>query len=76
VKIFDDSFSDQESGSTPITLTHNKTLGFMIAYCDADSPDKGREAFITSHDINPVEGDRNRAYLDASVFGKLVLIDH
>jgi len=47
----------------------------MIAYCDADDPDNGREAFITSHDIDPVDGDRNRAYLDASVFGELVLLD-
>jgi len=75
VKVFDDSFSDQASNPKPVTLTHNKTLGFMIAYCDADDPDNGREAFITSHDIDPVDGDRNRAYLDASVFGELVLLD-
>ncbi|MEM7360320.1 MAG: sugar-binding protein [Pseudomonadota bacterium] len=75
VQIYDDSFSDKTTDAKPIALSANKTMGFMIAYCDADDPDNGREAFITSHDIAPVNGDKNRAYLDASVFGKLVLVD-
>lgn len=73
IKVFDDSFTDSNNKASPVTLSANKVMGFMVAYCDADDPARGRDAFITSHDIAPANGDKNRAYLDASVFGKLVL---
>ena len=45
----------------------------MLSYCDNDgSP--SRESFIGSHPIEPVDGDKNRGYIDASVFGELTLI--
>jgi len=45
----------------------------MLAYCDNDgSPE--REHFMGSHDIEAVNGDKNRGYIDASVFGDLVLV--
>lgn len=58
----------------PTELKQNKVMGFMIAYCDADDPRNGRENFITSYGIDAVNGDKNRAYLDAGVFEKLRII--
>jgi len=58
----------------PVTLYKGKKLGFMVAYCDSDS-NKGRELFIGSFDVPAVNGDKNRGYLDASVFDTLKLVD-
>ena len=85
LSIYDDRYkvkdsSDVESTSTsknsasqPVTLTNNKTMGFMIAYCDNDGS-KHRESFVGSLPIEPVNGDKNRGYIDASVFGKIRLV--
>ncbi len=72
--IYPDSFSDENNTAKPVTLSSGKKMGFMVAYCDSDGMD-GREHFIGSHEIEPVNGDRNRGYLDASVFDTLVLMD-
>ena len=53
-----------------ITLTI--ILGLLVAYCDADGPE-GREHFMTDVEIAPVNGDRNRGYIDAGVFGRITL---
>ncbi|MBE1301027.1 MAG: sugar-binding protein [Alteromonadaceae bacterium] len=71
IKLFPDTY--QYGGNNqPVELAKNKTIGFMLAYCDADG--KGnREHFIGSEVI---EGDdKNRGYIDASVFGKYKLVD-
>ncbi|GHA12132.1 hypothetical protein GCM10008090_22500 [Arenicella chitinivorans] len=72
ISIYPDSFTDHDNTAEPVTLTTGKQLGFMLAYCDSDGF-KGREHFIGSHDIEPVNGDKNRGYIDASVFGTLTL---
>lgn len=64
---------DRAVSGIPSVLESNKELGFMVAYCDADSPE-GREHFIGDVNIVPVNGDRNRGYIDASVFGRLTLV--
>ena len=73
LKVFDDNyrFAHQEE-QVPITLEKNMQLGFMLAYCDADYGD--REHMISSHDITPVNGDKNLGYKDASVFDTLLLL--
>ncbi len=63
-----------EGAETPRKLAANQTLGFMVAYCDADST-RGREHFIGDVEIEPVNGDRNLGYIDAGVFGTLTLTD-
>lgn len=68
--IFDDTFVD--NSSKPVVLKSGKEMGFMLSYCDADSID-GREHFISSQDIPVVNGNKNRGYIDASVFGLLTL---
>ena len=61
----------RENG-TPAALHAGKMIGFMLAYCDADSP-AGREHMIGDVEIAAVDGDRNRGYIDAGVFGQLTL---
>ena len=71
IKVFNDDFQPN-TGSEPVSLTAGKTMGFMLAYCDNDGSDE-REHFIGSHDIEPVDGDKNLGYIDASVFGTIRL---
>ncbi len=71
--IFPDTFKDMNNTALPIVLSAGKEMGFMIAYCDSDGQN-GREHFIGSHAIEPVNGDKNRGYIDASVFGDLTLV--
>lgn len=72
LSIYDDTFK-QDTNSHPVHLSAGKKMGFMLAYCDNDGS-KYREHFIGSHNIEPVNGDKNRGYIDASVFGTLKLI--
>ena len=71
VKVFDDSF-ERGKDNQPVELTAGKTMGFMLAYCDNDGSD-AREHFIGSHEIEPVNGDKNLGYIDAGVFGSIRL---
>lgn len=72
--VYPDTFKDIDNTAKPITLEVGKKLGFMVAYCDSDGVD-GRQHFVGSHAIEAVNGDKNRGYLDASVFDELILID-
>ena len=55
-------------------LIAGKKMGFMLAYCDNDGS-SSREHFYGSTKITPVNGDKNRGYIDAGVFEKIILID-
>jgi len=70
--VFADSFIDGDKKAKPVKLVAGKELGFMMAYCDNDGG-PARENFFGSEDIAPVNGDRNRGWIDASVFGRLIL---
>ncbi len=70
---FKDSYATGETPARPVTLSAGKELGFMVAYCDSDVPGGGREHFVGDMEIEPVDGDRNRGWIDAGVFGTLVL---
>ncbi|MGB3724781.1 MAG: sugar-binding protein [Glaciecola sp.] len=73
VEIHNDQFSpNNPSEASLVTLTENKTIGFMLAYCDNDGSEH-REQFIGSHYIAPVDGDQNLGYKTADVFGKIKL---
>jgi hypothetical protein len=74
IDVYPDTFTDSNNTASPVQLKIGKKLGFMLAYCDSDGFE-GREHFIGSHDIEPVNGDKNRGYLDASVFGQLLLVE-
>ncbi|MGB2740285.1 MAG: sugar-binding protein [Cognaticolwellia sp.] len=79
--VYDDSFSyttnkanvKEFNQAQPVKLSANKTLGFMLAYCDNDGSES-REHFIGSVAIEPKNGDKNLGYKDASVFAPLKLI--
>ncbi len=71
LSIFDDSYKE-EGNNQPVNLSAGKKIGFAIAYCDNDGSLQ-RENFIGSI---PVEGeDKNRGWIDANIFGTLLLID-
>lgn len=71
--VYPDTFKDSNNDAKPVKLVAGKKIGFMVAYCDADGTG-GRQHFVGSHEIAPVNGDRNRGYIDASVFDTLTLI--
>lgn len=82
IRLYPNNYTDAKP-LPPLTLQANQIIGFMLAYCDNDGSDVSRgtapaqsvrEHFMGSHLIQPVNGDRNRGYLDASVFGRFVLI--
>lgn len=69
VKIFDDQYTDGEE-NIPKLLSKGKHLGFALAYCDNDHSAE-REHFIGNV---AVEGhDKNKGWIDASIFGHLSL---
>lgn len=76
IAVFDDSYHQdpKRTPPSPVTLEAGKVMGFMLGYCDADSAG-GREHFIGDVAIEPVDGDRNRGYIDASVFAPIKLLD-
>jgi hypothetical protein len=71
IRLFPDNYSD-ELPLPAITLKPDKKIGFMLAYCDNDGSAK-REHFMGSHKIKPVNGDTNRGWIDANVFGNMSL---
>ncbi|GGP63317.1 CBM9 family sugar-binding protein [Shewanella saliphila] len=71
IKLYPNDFK-QGQQDKPLLLTPNKIIGFMLAYCDNDGSPV-REHFMGSHEITPVNGDKNRGFIDASVFGKITL---
>lgn len=70
IKVFDDTYVDESS--IPVILTHEKEMGFSLAYCDNDGS-ASRENFIGSKYLP--ENESNNSYIDASLFGTLTLID-
>ncbi|WP_353779441.1 sugar-binding protein [Winogradskyella sp. 3972H.M.0a.05] len=69
ISIFDDSYQNDKENE-PVMLKAGKKIGFAIAYCDNDQSEE-RENFIGSI---AVEGDdKNRGWIDASIFGTIEL---
>jgi len=69
MSIYDDQFQDGKAAQS-VALERGKTMGFAIAYCDNDNS-KTRENFYGSIFV-PGE-DKNQGYLDAGIFGTLIL---
>jgi len=70
IDIYSDAYVDGAADNAPVELTPGKVMGLMVAYCDNDASEL-RENFIGSEFV-PGEG-RDRGWIDANVFGKLVL---
>lgn len=71
LNLYPDNYTDSNP-LPPIKLKAQQTLGFMLAYCDADGKGQ-REHFYGSTDIKPVNGDKNLGYISADVFGQYQL---
>lgn len=56
-----------------VTLAKGKEMGLMVAYCDSDEGN-AREHFMGDVEIEPINGDKNLGFIDASVFGSLKLV--
>lgn len=70
IKLYSYTYSLSDPEASRVKLSPNKSVGFMLAYCDNDYS-KEREHFIGDMFI---EGeDKNRGWIDASVFGNLRL---
>ncbi len=70
IDIYDDTYTDTGNDHHPVTLTAGKVLGLMVAYCDNDGSEV-RENFIGSEAVQ--SGSMGRGWIDAGIFGKLVL---
>jgi Carbohydrate family 9 binding domain-like len=68
IKIYPDNYIDG-AVNIPSVLKKGKKIGFSIAYNDSDAT--SRENMIGSVDVPGT--DKNRGYIDASTFGKIVL---
>lgn len=71
IKVFGENYQDDGKNNVPVRLSKNKTLGFMLAYCDNDNG-KTREHFMGSEPIQGV--DKNLGYKTADVFGTIKLV--
>jgi len=74
---YQDSYAADQKVARAVLLKTGMTMGFMLAYCDSDGQIEsgGREHFMGDVDIQPVNGDRNLGYIDASVFGNITLVE-
>ncbi|MCJ7815956.1 MAG: CBM9 family sugar-binding protein [Xanthomonadales bacterium] len=71
-----DSYAAGQKEAKALSLKIGDIMGFMLAYCDSDGAIEGggREHFMGDVDIEPVNGDRNLGYINASVFGRITLV--
>ena len=69
VNVYDDTYIDR-SYAFARKLTAGEEMGFAIAYCDNDGSAE-REHFIGSERVDGT--DKNRGWIDASIFGKIIL---
>ncbi len=70
ISVYADNYVDGADDNTPVKLVPGKVLGLMLAYCDNDGSDI-RENFIGSEAVT--DGPTDRGWIDAGIFGKLVL---
>jgi glucose/arabinose dehydrogenase len=70
--VYNDQYVFGATNNPKVTLTAGKIMGFAMAYCDNDGGST-RQSFIGSE---VVEGsNKNVAYIDANVFGKMELVE-
>ena len=72
IDIYADSYVDGADNNVPVDLFAGKKMGLMVAYCDNDGSEL-RENFIGSEAV--LSGPKDRGYIDAGLFGALVLDD-
>ena len=70
--VFTDTYVDGSDNNHKAELKIGKKIGYAVAYCDADG-EGYRESFYGSTFI--AGQDKNRAYINSSLFGTLLLIE-
>jgi hypothetical protein len=70
IGVYPDRYQDGSLASTPVPLAAGKVIGLMVAYCDNDGSEF-RENFVGSEAVP--SGNKDRGWIDADLFGKLVL---
>ena len=72
IDIYNDTYEDGPTATCPLRLSAGKIIGLMVAYCDNDGSEL-RENFIGSEVV--LSGPKDRGYIDAGLFGSLVLVE-
>ncbi|WP_299114525.1 DUF6265 family protein [uncultured Winogradskyella sp.] len=72
ILLFDKSYKDG-SINNPVELKSGKNIGFALAYCDNDNSEH-RENFIGSIVVDGADNDRG--WIDANIFGTLLLSEN
>lgn len=70
IDVHTDRYDDASPANQPVRLSAGKAIGFMLAYCDNDGSEF-RENFVGSESV-PF-GKKDRGWIDAGLFGKLLL---
>jgi hypothetical protein len=70
IDIYPDTYRDDAPDNRPVQLSAGKVMGLLVAYCDNDGSQL-RENFVGSEAV--ATGAKDRAWIDANIFGKLVL---
>jgi hypothetical protein len=70
IDVYTDDYVDDAVDNVPVRLTAGKVMGLMVAYCDNDGSEL-RENFVGSEAVP--SGPKDRGWIDAGLFGKLVL---
>jgi hypothetical protein len=72
IDVYPDTYRDDAPDNRPVRLSAGKVLGLLVAYCDNDGSEL-RENFVGSEAVDA--GPKDRAWIDADIFGRLVLDD-
>lgn len=70
IEIYSDTYVDGSDNNSPVQLVAGKVMGLMLAYCDNDGSEL-RENFVGSETVP--YGKKDRGWIDAGLFGRLVL---
>jgi hypothetical protein len=73
IKRYPNDYTDAAPKAALALQTGDK-MGFMLAYCDNDNSPE-REHFMGSEEVEAVNGDKNRGFIDADVFGEIRLVE-
>ena len=72
IDVYTDKYVDGSDKNVPVKLSAGKVMGLMIAWCDNDGSEL-RENFIGSE--SAAGENKDRGWIDAGLFGSLVLVD-
>ena len=70
ITVYGDDYVDGSDENEPKPLDAGKVMGLMVAWCDNDGSEL-RENFMGSEAV--LSGATDRGYIDAGIFGELVL---